>query len=231
MSNQETTQGNFFNDHYEGIAFINRPRIVTPKHGSSPFVAVDLAVRIGSKDAKEIVTRKVDCIVRGTRAKHILEQLMEEYDFDYQNTGTDKSKAPSVQAWFRCGDLESDLYIDGQGEPKSKLRARLLSLEFVRVSGVDGYYDDDPKYGKRRNPSTGTDAPETSTEKDVEKSEPTQAAEPAVWDEGAFAELILDLKQVKLDKDDKFFLEKKTYLKANGYGWNSKEVSWDLIEG
>ena len=184
MSNQHTATGGYFNDHYEGIAFINRPRRVNTRPGVEPFYALDLAVRYGPKDGKEIMTRKVDCIVRGSRAIAIIDELLNSYDFDWNSDGTDgKPKAPSISTWFRAGDLEADVYQDGQGKPQPKMRARLLSLEFVKVSGVEGYFDDDPKFGKRRKADDGADEKNTATP-EPEKSE---------FDKAAFIESILSL--------------------------------------
>lgn len=225
MSNQHTAnQGGFFNDHYEGIAFINRPRRVTTRPGVEPFYALDLAVRYGPKDGKEIMTRKVDCIVRGSRAIKIIEDLLNSYDFDRNSDGTDgKPKAPSISTWFRAGDLEADVYQDGQGNPKPKMRARLLSLEFVKVSGIEGYFDDDPKFGNRRKKAVdGADEKNTATPEPVNTD----------FDKAAFIESIMDTRVVQLNKqEDPHFHEKKAALKEQGYSWNASERSWELQLG
>ena len=233
MSTQTDTiaSSDYFNDHYEGICFLNRPRIVQTKSGNKTFIAVDLAVRVGSKKDDEIRTKKVDCIVRGSRAEAIITDLLDKYDFSRSNE-SDKPQAPSISCWFRAGDLEADVF-EYEGVTTPKLRARLLSLEFVRVSGTEGYFDDDPKFGDRRNAvskDTGNATVESSSQAAEGSTVGDNSKPDVVWNEAAFAEQILNEMKVKLDRADPHFNEKKTYLKQNDYKFDPESKTWGLTE-
>lgn len=124
--NQAQNQVQAFDLIIEGVGYLNRVRKVTPKKGPA-YLACTVNAMMGKADAVEYVG--IDCIVVGSIAKQVVEQLT-----------ADVEAQRKVIIGFRAGDPKPDFYEypDREtGEPKSRsgLKARLLQVTFAKVNG------------------------------------------------------------------------------------------------
>lgn len=124
--NQSQTQVQAFDLIIEGVGYLNRVRKVTPKKGPA-YLACTVNAMMGKADAVEYIG--IDCIVVGSLAKQVVEQLT-----------TDADAKRKVIIGFRAGDPKPDFYEypdreTGEMKTGSGLKARLLQVTFAKVNG------------------------------------------------------------------------------------------------
>ncbi|MGM9489611.1 DUF3577 domain-containing protein [Ideonella sp. YS5] len=115
-----------FNLIIEGIGYLNRIRIVTPKKGPA-YTACTINAMMGESTAVEYVS--IDCRIVGAQALEAVKLL------------EDSVKAKQkVIVGFRAGDPKPDFYEfpdskTGEVLKREGLKARLLQLTFAKVDG------------------------------------------------------------------------------------------------
>jgi hypothetical protein len=123
---QTPATATMFNLIIEGIGYLNRIRIVTPKKGPA-YTACTINAMMGESTAVEYVS--IDCRVVGAQALLAIAQLEDAV----------KSKQ-KVIVGFRAGDPKPDFYEfpdskTGEVLQREGLKARLLQLTFAKVDG------------------------------------------------------------------------------------------------
>lgn len=124
---QAQSQVQAFDLIIEGVGYLNRVRLVTPKKGPAYLACTVNALKGTSEDVQYV---SIDTIVVGKIAKKAVEQLKADVDA--------KRK---VFIGFRAGDPTPDFYEypdrNNNGEMKtgSGLKARLLQVTFAKVNG------------------------------------------------------------------------------------------------
>ncbi len=125
MSQQDQSQ--YFDLMVEGVGYLDRVRTVRPE-GQEPFWTCSVAALYG-KAGKTAYTY-FDCIVSGVRAREAVKQL-EPFVVCRQK----------VLIGFRLADPHAEAFIYDKGErrgrPGVSLKARLLSIRFAKVDGVE----------------------------------------------------------------------------------------------
>ena len=194
----------YYDFHSQGLAYLNRLRLVSPNGGDS-YLAVTLAFLRGKADADGRVAKTwVDCNIVGdmakARAKILLEHIVDE--------GIDPDQV-RIMATAKIGDLELKefTYKKGPkaGQPGFGLKGRLLQIEHVRVNGIPFDFGDDDAVQRGDQQQTGSSAASVASD----------SPEPAM---------------VKLSKDDPDFLRKKEALKRRGYRWDPEQTAWRLAQ-
>ena len=123
---QSSAAAVMFNLIIEGVGYLNRIRIVTPKKGPA-YIACTINAMMGEATAVEDVS--IDCRVVGAQALVAVGQL------------EDAVKAKQkVIVGFRAGDPKPDFYEFPDGKTgeviqREGLKARLLQLTFAKVDG------------------------------------------------------------------------------------------------
>lgn len=113
-----------FNLIIEGVGYLNRIRLVTPKKGPV-YKACTINAMMGMGDAVEYVS--IDCRIVGKQADEAVGKLLDAV----------KAKE-KVIVGFRASDPKPDAYdYEHNGETKHAegLKARLLQLTFAKVNG------------------------------------------------------------------------------------------------
>ncbi|HAF2412741.1 TPA: DUF3577 domain-containing protein [Salmonella enterica] len=164
-----STEKSFFDLHITGLGYLNRIREVKPKKGE-PFLACDIAALNGPSDDVSYV--RFDTRVSGTAAQHLIRRCIEAVEAEKK-----------VMIGFRLGDLwtETFTYSKGKraGEQGVSLKARLLSVSWIKVDGVLKYKAE-PKPAESEQDTaeqSAASAPAPQEEPAPEVSEPV--AEPA----------------------------------------------------
>ena len=115
--------------HIHGIGYVNRIREVPVKRGDS-FWACDISALHGAEDAIEYT--RFDCRVSGTEAAKLIKRL--------DKACREKKK---ILIGFKLGDLYAETFTyekgDKQGETGISLKARLLSIGWIKVDGENVY--------------------------------------------------------------------------------------------
>ncbi len=135
MSIPNIVQSTFINLHIFGIGFLNRVRMVNPKHGE-PFMAVTVGLQEGEVvdgDYSKVTTTYVDCRVSGSRAFEILNDLVLKDEVDQTNT--------TVRAVVKTAGLAADTFTYARG-PKAgqtgvSLKGRLLHIKRLYINGSE----------------------------------------------------------------------------------------------
>ncbi len=111
----------YFDIHTEGVAYLNRARVVKPKKGDS-FYAITLAALSG--ETGDLNYTYIDCRVVGSEAKKYFEALKSSIDAD--NT---------VLVGFVVGDIYADAFMyekgEKQGQPGASIKGRLLRIKWA----------------------------------------------------------------------------------------------------
>ena len=119
----------FFDLHTTGVGYLNRVREVSVKRGE-PFWACDISALHGFKD--DVQTTRFDCRVSGSEAEKLIKRCEEAV--------TDKKK---VLIGFKLGDLYAETFVYEKGDKKGQtgisLKARLLSIGWIKVDGETVY--------------------------------------------------------------------------------------------
>lgn len=123
---QQAQQAQSFDLIIEGVGYLNRVRLVTPKKGPK-YLACTINAMMGKADSVEYVS--IDCIVVGQIAKLAIDQLKDDVDAKHK-----------VIIGFRAGDPKPDFYEypdreTGQPKQGQGLKARLLQVTFAKVNG------------------------------------------------------------------------------------------------
>lgn len=123
---QGQQQAQAFDLIIEGVGYLNRIRLVTPKKGDA-YLACTINAMMGTADNIEYVG--IDCIVVGKIAKQAIDQLAKDVE-----------NRQKVIVGFRAGDPKPDFYEypdrdSGEMKQGSGLKARLLQLTFAKVNG------------------------------------------------------------------------------------------------
>ncbi|MCY3769874.1 MAG: DUF3577 domain-containing protein [Gammaproteobacteria bacterium] len=133
MSIPNQGQSTFINLHISGIGFLNRVRMVSPKHGEA-FMAVTIGLQEGEVvegDYSRVTTTYVDCRVSGAQAFDILNDFVLKGKVDQANT--------TVRAVVKTGGLNVDTFTYAKG-PKAgqtgvSLKGRLLYIRRLYIDG------------------------------------------------------------------------------------------------
>ena len=119
----------YYDLHIHGIGYVNRIREVPVKRGDS-FWACDISALHGAEDAIEYT--RFDCRVSGTEAAKLIKRL--------DKACQEKKK---ILIGFKLGDLYAETFTyekgDKQGETGISLKARLLSIGWIKVDGESVY--------------------------------------------------------------------------------------------
>ncbi|MEJ2405357.1 MAG: DUF3577 domain-containing protein [Candidatus Thiodiazotropha sp.] len=126
----------YFDLHINGIGYLNRARVVSPKR-ADPFLAVDVTALYGSSD--DVQKTRFDCRVVGGVAKEVIEQFMPQINDQGRMASDGTTLRHKVLAGFRLGDLYADTFTYQKGKKEGEigvsLKARLLRLDWVKVDG------------------------------------------------------------------------------------------------
>lgn len=108
-----------------GIGYLNRPKVITPKAGEQ-FLSCSIAALTGSVDEPEY--RYIDTIVTTDAARHLVGLCVQAVEA--------KSK---VLIAFRLNDMKADAYIRTQGEhtgePGASLKSTLIHIGLIKIDG------------------------------------------------------------------------------------------------
>ena len=146
MSNDKTQTQNtkFFDLHVEGLGYLNRVRLVSPRKGE-PFLACQIEALRG--DADDIEKTKFDLRVSGEAAKLAVSALESAVMVD---------KKP-VLVGFKLSDIYAESYVAEKGERAGEtivvIKGRLLQVKWAKVGGVPF---DLPEVTSAPAPKTGT---------------------------------------------------------------------------
>jgi len=126
--NQAQQTKSAFNLITEGVGYLNRMRLVTPKRGDE-YHACTINAMIGVEGAVEYIS--IDCRIVGAQAKEATRLLFE---------ATKDLKDAKIIVGFRVGDAKPEFYElkdreTGEIIPKTGLKGRLLQLTFAKVDG------------------------------------------------------------------------------------------------
>ena len=121
------TAPSYFNFHANGVGWMNRIRLVTPKRGGNPFLACSISVLYGATDAPERTC--LDLRVSGGEAQKLVERLQKHLDA--------KKK---IFVAFKAGDMYPHLYErknneTGRMETAALIKGRLLALSSIKIDG------------------------------------------------------------------------------------------------
>lgn len=110
----------------EGVGYLNRIRLVTPKKGPA-YTACTVNAMMGTAEAIEYVS--IDCRIVGKQALEAVQQLKAAV-----------AAKRKVIVGFRAGDPKPEFYeykdqTTGETKNGSGLKARLLQLTFAKVDG------------------------------------------------------------------------------------------------
>ena len=118
----------YFNFHANGVGWMNRIRLVTPKRGGNPFLTCSISVLYGATDAPERTC--LDLRVSGGEAQKLVERLQKHCEA--------KKK---IFVSFKAGDLYPHLYErknneTGRMETTALIKGRLLALSSIKIDGA-----------------------------------------------------------------------------------------------
>ena len=216
-----------------GRGFMNRIRTVTPKSGQ-PYMAVTMALEEGRvTDPKDLNKTYFECRVVGEDAKALLTKHFTDNDGNV-NANNDVV----VRAGVDLAGCEVSTFPYTKGDKAGKtgvsLRSRLLKIHFMTIDGDLVYTSKSDDSDNSSEPSGGADesAPQPDDRSD-HANQSSDAANDAGSSNAPSAELsasdrqaLLDQHLVSLDKSDPQFNQKRLFLKANGYGWDKRNVAW-----
>ena len=142
----------FYDLYINGIGFLDRIRMVTPKNGN-PFMAVTVGLQDGEVvegDYSKVSTTYLDCRVAGSRAFNILNDHVLQEDVDQANT--------VIRAVVKTGGLDAEMFTYEQGSKQGQngvsLKSRLLQVTHLYIAGnavdLSGYQDTDAGTGDGR---------------------------------------------------------------------------------
>ncbi len=126
---------NYINLTTEGIGYLSRVRVVTPKRSKEGFLACTVNAMHGNKDEKDgIQYVKFDVRVSGAKAIEVVEkQLM----------AAANNKDDKVLVSFKIGDFYIDTFTYEKGEKAGQtgtcLKGRLLRVNWAKVNGEKVY--------------------------------------------------------------------------------------------
>ena len=229
MSNKSTVNanqnGDYYNDTYSGIGWINAIR-VHQSPGKPPFMALDLHVKQGPKQPKDgarVKTLRLNTIIRGLAASRIASDLIESIDFSQSaRSEANPDGRPVISARFVTGSLELDSYVQREsGDVIPTLHAALLDLTHVYVDGVR--IDVDPDIGDQdRNSSSIQPVPVAPSNDFVGNTEAQDYAPINQWIEAS-----LELDVIRLNRNDPTLGLKILYLQESGYATNDS-LTWTI---
>ncbi|TDR30233.1 DUF3577 domain-containing protein [Hydromonas duriensis] len=163
----QTTTAQYFDMTTRVVGYFNRLRVVQGKGKKQPeYLALDFSALNGDADAPEY--RRFNLVVKGTKAKELIQQLIQEFG---------DSKDTKIFGSVEIGDFHADYWIANKGTPEEEikpvLKGRLLKVHTIKVDGQQ-YYD--AKTESQITPAASTeDVPSDSTSESETDSE-TEAA-------------------------------------------------------
>ena len=168
-----TTPG-YFNFHANGVGWMNRIRIVTPKRGGAPFLACSISALYGATDAPERTC--LDLRVSGEEAQRLVNRLQKHLDA--------KRK---VFVAFKVGDMYPHIYErqnreTGKPETAALIKGRLLALSSIKIDGE--------KVWPVEKPAEAPAAEAEETPAPAAAPAPAPAPEPANKPEPAFTKTV-----------------------------------------
>lgn len=221
--------GEYYNDSYSGIGWINSIR-VHQSPGKPPFMALDLHVKQGPrqpKDGTQVRTLRLSTIIRGSAASRIASELIESIDFSRSaRSEADPDGRPVISARFVAGSLELDSYVQREsGRVIPTLRAALLSLSHVYVDGIR--VDVDPDSGNDDQDWNSSSIPSESMALSNASASNIETGARDYFPISQWIEASLELDVIRLDQNDPTLGLKILYLQESGYATNDS-LTWTI---
>ena len=198
----------YFDINVNGVAYLNRPRVVKPKEGNNnAYKSVNFNMLTGPANKVRYV--QFSTTIVGKQAKEVLTS-------HWDRLVAADAEGKKILAQVRITDPQPDTYSTKQGEVRNIIRGRLLSLSFIRIDGEE-IYKAPPRETNGASSQTSSSEeggsedtrPQTSSDKEDESGDTRPQT-------------------VKLTKEDPNFEQRKAELKAQGYRWNSDQGLWAL---
>ncbi len=215
-----SSDNQYFDLTTTGVGFINRFRLNKPTNGH-PYYSVTIAALRGKlNDEGKSQKTYIDCNIVGD-ATVMAKQLAVHFE---------RNADASVMVRFVAGDLEQRKFEYKSGERKGQtgyaLKARLFDIKWFKIDGNTFYSEAErQRHAEQKSDSAsaddGTQTPETDGH--TVDAAPTS---PATVGDGT-AELPCE---VRLDKDDPYFDERRQQLREQGYRWDSETSLWRLSQ-
>lgn len=228
-SNTSNTAPKYFDLHVTGIGYLDDARVVEPKTGGrkfKPFLSVRISALHG--DANDVQHTRFKANVVNAEAERVLRQYMPQINDRGRQAADGTTLRTQVLAGFRLGDLTPTLFTHSAnfaneklaGKPGVSLDCRFIKLMWLKVDGETVYTapEDDTEIDQDDSSDADDGVVSGTVADNVEPENRVEAETPFGGDPGD---------TVTLEKGDPEFDAKKTWLKSNGYRWNSNDKSWN----
>lgn len=168
MSTDKNPSGEnkYFDIVTRGIGYLNNAHTVNLENGE-PYPAVDIRALEGPKD--NVRYRKIQCSVKGTRAKEVTKNYLSEI-----NSNTDK-----VLCGFTVADPQPRSWKNKEtGEIQNAFHAKLIGIDWISVNGKRVYTRE--KSAENGNARTAGDG-QPGDMAAAQGQQPQQAASGSAW--------------------------------------------------
>ena len=208
-----SSDNQYFDLTTSGVGFINRFRLNKPNNGN-PYYSVTIAALRGKLNDGKSQKTYIDCNIVGD-ALAMAEQLAPHFA---------DGAEPSIMVRFVAGDLEQRKFEYKSGERKGQtgyaLKARLFDIKWFKLDGETVYSE-----AERQRKTERDDASDEAGE--LPPAHPVQApADHAASADATGASSMPT--EVRLDKNDPYFEERRQALRDQGYRWDSALNLWRL---
>jgi hypothetical protein len=206
-----SSDNQYFDLTTSGVGFINRFRLNKPNNGN-PYYSVTIAALRGKLNDGKSQKTYIDCNIVGD-AIAMAEQLAPHFAGGAE---------PSIMVRFVAGDLEQRKFEYKSGERKGQsgyaLKARLFDIKWFKLDGETVYSE-----AEQLRKSEMDDASEESTE----STAPGSPQSPTDGTVSAHASSVSAMPaEVRLDKNDPYFEERRQQLREQGYRWDRESNLW-----
>ena len=205
-----SSDNQYFDLTTSGVGFINRFRLNKPNNGN-PYYSVTIAALRGKLNDGKSQKTYIDCNVVGD-AIAMAEQLAPHFA---------NGAEPSIMVRFVAGDLEQRKFEYKSGERKGQagyaLKARLFDIKWFKLDG-ETYYSEAEQLRKAEQDDAAVSESESTC---VQASGESASSVDTTTASSMPAE-------VRLDKNDPYFEERRQALREQGYRWDKASNLWRL---
>jgi hypothetical protein len=206
-----SSDNQYFDLTTSGVGFINRFRLNKPNNGN-PYYSVTIAALRGKLNDGKSQKTYIDCNVVGD-AIAMAEQLAPHFAGGAE---------PSIMVRFVAGDLEQRKFEYKSGERKGQsgyaLKARLFDIKWFKLGGETVYSEAEQLRKAEMDDASAEEGESLSVHP---AQSPTDVAESAQ----AFGASSMPA-EVRLDKNDPYFEERRQQLREQGYRWDRESNLW-----
>ena len=208
-----SSDNQYFDLTTSGVGFINRFRLNKPNNGN-PYYSVTIAALRGKLNDGKSQKTYIDCNVVGD-ALAMAEQLAPHFA---------DGAEPSIMIRFVAGDLEQRKFEYKSGERKGQagyaLKARLFDIKWFKLDG-ETVYSEAELLRKAERDNTSEEPAESTAGCSAQSPTDSVASTKASGASSMPTE-------VRLDKNDPYFEERRQALRDQGYRWDSASNLWRL---